>query len=99
MSSIEKRIENLEKYFGTNDTGPGTEAVIIYREDHSRDAADPEPVTRFSFSGQQIHREPGELYQDFETRALKTALELLPKKQPGQAAPVPVLLGNGSLQK
>jgi hypothetical protein len=96
--SLLKRIQNLEKHFGA-DVTPGTEAVIIFRQDHSKNAAEPEPVTRFSHSGQDIHREPGESYQDFETRALKDALKLLPPRQPGVAAPVPVLLANGSLQE
>ena len=96
--SILKRIENLERYFGA-DVDPGAEAVIIYRADQSRDAAEPQPVTRFSFSGHEIHRALDESYQTFETRALRAALEFVPPKQPGQAAPVPCLIGNGSLQE
>jgi hypothetical protein len=82
-----------------NDTDPGTEAVIIFCEDHARDAAPSQPVTMFTFSGQQIHRQPEESYQNFEARALKAALELLGPRLPGAAAPVPTLIANGSLQQ
>ncbi|MGD9826041.1 hypothetical protein [Desulfobacter sp.] len=96
--SMVKRVENLEKYFGTDEDLP-PEVLIIYTENCSRVDAEPLPITKFTVFGQEIHRQPDEIYQVFETRALRAALELLPKKQPGQAAPVPVLVGNGSAQK
>jgi len=96
--SLIKRIEKVEALLGMNDTDPGTEAVIIYRQDCSLKDVPPEPVTKFSFSGHEIHRELGEMYPDFETRALKAALELLPARRPGQAAPTPVLIADGCLE-
>ncbi|WP_321419339.1 hypothetical protein [uncultured Desulfobacter sp.] len=96
--SLIKRVQLLERHFGTHEDLP-PEALIIYTEDCSRVGAEPLPITKFSFNGQEIPRAPGESYADFETRALRAALEFVPPKQPGQAAPVPCLIGNGSLQE
>ncbi len=98
--NLVKRIENLEKYFGA-DVDPGAEALIIFTVDASRNDAPPLPITKFLFQGHEIHREPGEPYPTFETRAVKEAFNLLPAKQPGcrRPMPVPCLIADGSLQE
>ena len=98
MSFI-KRVQALEKYFGV-DVDTGAEAVIIYTEDCSLADAAPVPVTMFAASGQKIHRAEGESYQDFESRAIKWAFEMLPASLvPGRPSPAPLLLANGDLQE
>lgn len=92
-----KRVQYLENLLNVDDDA-GAEAILIFPEDASLDDTEPMPVTAFTFQGQEIHREPDEQYPVFETRALKTAFELLPNRQPGQPARVPVLHANGSLQ-
>ncbi len=89
---LSERVRRLEERWYT-DKESQPEAVIISMVSARLDADEPLPITRFSFSGHEIHREDGESYPDFEARATDEARKHLTLKHA-----VPVLLANGSIE-
>jgi len=88
---LSDRVKKLEERWYT-DKEFQPEAVIIHMVPASIDGV-PVPITKFSFSGHEIHREDGETYSDFEARATAEARKHLTLKHA-----VPVLLADGGIE-
>lgn len=100
--SLVKRVQLLEKHFGTDDGDTTPEAVLIFTQDCSLEDVPPMPITKFSFNGLDIHRLPDEPYPAFEFRAIKEAIKQLPPRQTSRQSrpmPTPCLIADGSKQE
>ena len=100
--SLIKRVQLLEKHFGTDDGDTTPEAVLIFTVDASREDTPPLPISKFTSQGREIHRLEDENYADFEARAIRESFEKISIRQPSRRnGPMPglCLIADGSKQE
>jgi hypothetical protein len=92
MTDLTRRIETLEKKW-TLGAADLPEAVVIFLVSAARKSGGRKPITRFSFSDNEIHRRGGEIYPEFLKRATVEARKHLCDKNG-----VAVLLADGEIE-